>query len=68
MKDPTAHAEMNAIREAAQHMGTGDMRGCVMYANCDPCPMCAGAAMYSGIGTVSWRRSRSSPAVLQRAI
>ena len=41
MKDPTA-----------QHMGTGDMRGCVMYANCDPCPMCAGAAMYSGIGTV----------------
>ncbi len=52
MKDPTAHAEMNAIREAARHLGTGDMRGCVMYANCDPCPMCAGAALYSGIGTV----------------
>ncbi len=51
-KDPTAHAEMNAIRQAAQFLGTGDMRGCTMYANCDPCPMCAGAAIYSGVSTV----------------
>ena len=43
---------MMAIREAAKKMRSGDMRGCVLYANCDPCPMCAGAAIYSGVGTV----------------
>jgi len=52
LKDPTCHAEMMAIREAAKRMQSGDMRGCTMYANCDPCPMCAGAAIYAGIGTV----------------
>jgi tRNA(Arg) A34 adenosine deaminase TadA len=52
LKDPTCHAEMMAIREAAKKMRSGDMRGCVLYANCDPCPMCAGAAIYSGVGTV----------------
>ena len=52
MKDPTCHAEMMAIREAAKWTNSGDLRGCVLYANCDPCPMCAGAAIYSGIGTV----------------
>ena len=52
MKDPTCHAEMMAIRQAAKRMRSGNLRGCVLYANCDPCPMCAGAAIYSGIGTV----------------
>ncbi len=52
MKDPTCHAEMMAIREAAKWSNSGDLRGCVLYANCDPCPMCAGATLYAGIDTL----------------
>lgn len=43
--DPTAHAEMQAIRQASQTLATSDLRGAVMYASGHPCPMCF-AAMY----------------------
>ncbi|MCB9017355.1 MAG: nucleoside deaminase [Paludibacteraceae bacterium] len=43
--DPTAHAEVMAIREACQKLGTFDLSGCELYASCEPCPMCL-AAMY----------------------
>lgn len=45
--DPTAHAEILAIRRAAAELGTRDLSGCVMYASCDPCPMCLGAYRWS---------------------
>jgi guanine deaminase len=41
--DPTAHAEVNAIREACKAMGTFQLPGCVLYSSCEPCPMCLGA-------------------------
>jgi tRNA(Arg) A34 adenosine deaminase TadA len=43
--DPTAHAEVNAIRKAAQALGTFSLAGCQLYSSCEPCPMCL-AAMY----------------------
>ncbi|MCK7537483.1 MAG: deaminase [Marinilabiliales bacterium] len=40
--DPTAHAEVQAIRMAAAALGTHDLSDCVIYASCEPCPMCLG--------------------------
>ncbi len=48
-KDPTAHAEMNAIREAAKNLGGWRLIGCHMYVTCEPCTMCAGAIVWSRI-------------------
>ena len=41
--DPTAHAEVSAIREAARKLGTFNLSGCEIYTSCEPCPMCLGA-------------------------
>ncbi len=41
--DPTAHAEMNAIRDASKKLGTFDLSDCEIYSTCEPCPMCLGA-------------------------
>ena len=48
-KDPTAHAEMNAIREASKTLGGWRLHQCDMYVTVEPCPMCAGAIMLSRI-------------------
>jgi len=50
--DPTAHAEVNAIRLAARALGTIDLSGCVMYTTCEPCPMCLSAIHWSRIDRV----------------
>uniref|UniRef100_A0ACD5XAW8 Uncharacterized protein n=1 Tax=Avena sativa TaxID=4498 RepID=A0ACD5XAW8_AVESA len=47
--DPTAHAEMTAIREACKKLGKIDLSDCEMYASCEPCPMCFGAVHLSRI-------------------
>ena len=41
--DPTAHAEVSAIRKATKILGTYDLSGCEIYTSCEPCPMCLGA-------------------------
>ncbi len=51
-KDPTAHAEMNAIREACEKVGSHDLSGCILYTTCYPCPMCLGAIIWSNIKEV----------------
>lgn len=48
-RDPTAHAEIQAIREAAQRSGNYRLEGCTLYATLEPCPMCAGAAVHARI-------------------
>jgi len=45
--DPTAHAEVNAIRKAAKKLGTFDLAGCEIYTSCEPCPMCLGAVYWA---------------------
>jgi tRNA(Arg) A34 adenosine deaminase TadA len=50
--DPTAHAEVLAIREAAGVLKTHDLNGCVLYSSCEPCPMCLGAVYWAGIKRV----------------
>ena len=46
-KDPTAHAEMVAIREACRVLGDFQLTGCDLYASCEPCPMCLGAIYWA---------------------
>lgn len=50
--DATAHAEINAIREASKKLGTFDLSGCEIYSTTEPCPMCFGAIHWARIGTV----------------
>lgn len=50
--DPSAHAEVNAIRKAGEVLGTHDLSGCVLYATGYPCPMCLAAIIWANIGTV----------------
>ena len=47
--DATAHAETLAIKAATQALGTRDLKGCVFYCTCEPCPMCLGAILNGGI-------------------
>ena len=50
--DPTAHAEVLAIRRAAEVLGRRRLEGCTLYVTLEPCPMCAGAIVMSGIDQV----------------
>jgi guanine deaminase len=50
--DATAHAEINAIREASKVLGTHDLSGCILYATGFPCPMCLSAAIWANIKTI----------------
>lgn len=45
--DPTAHAEILAIREACDHLGSHQLEGCTLYTSCEPCPMCLGAIYWA---------------------
>ncbi len=61
-KDPTAHAEINAIRKASQKLDTFDLSGCILYTTCMPCPMCMGAIMWSRISTVYYGATQEDAA------
>jgi len=45
--DPTAHAEIEAIRQATEIMGDYELKGCTLYSSCEPCPMCLGAIYWA---------------------
>jgi guanine deaminase len=60
--DPTAHAEVLAIREAGRKLGTHDLRGCVLYASCEPCPMCLGAILWARIDAVYFANNQDDAA------
>lgn len=50
--DPTAHAEVMAIRNACQHLDTFNLEGCEIYTSCEPCPMCFGAIYWAHISKI----------------
>ena len=56
--DPTAHAEVNAIRNAAQKLGTFDLSGCEIYSSCEPCPMCLGAIYWAHLDKLYYANTK----------
>ncbi|MBL0158996.1 MAG: nucleoside deaminase [Bryobacterales bacterium] len=60
--DPTAHAEVVAIREACRELGTHELRGCVIYASCEPCPMCLAAIYWARLDALYYAASRHDAA------
>jgi guanine deaminase len=60
--DPTAHAEMTAIRLAAAAAGSFQLRGCVLYTSCEPCPMCLGAAYWARLDRIVFAATRADAA------
>ena len=60
--DPTAHAEVMAIREACRLTGGHELRGAVLHASCEPCPMCLAAALWARIDRVVFAAGRDDAA------
>ncbi len=56
--DPTAHAEIVAIRDACKNLGTFDLTGCEIYTSCYPCPMCLSAIIWSNIKMVYYGNTK----------
>ncbi len=57
--DPTAHAEVNAIRKAAKKLGTFDLAGCEIYTSCEPCPMCLGAVYWAHLDKMYYGNTKT---------
>ncbi len=56
--DPTAHAEINVIREAAEKLNTFDLSGSTIYCSCEPCPMCLSAIYWARIDRIVYANTR----------
>ncbi len=56
--DPTAHAEVMAIRDACENIGTYDLSGCELYTSCYPCPMCLSATIWANIKKVYYGNTK----------
>lgn len=56
--DPTAHAEMEAIRQAASKLGDFHLKDCIIYSSCEPCPMCMGAIYWAGLDALYFASNR----------
>jgi len=56
--DPTAHAEINVIRKACKVLNNFELKHCVLYSSCEPCPMCLGAIYWARLGAVYFAASQ----------
>lgn len=57
--DPTGHAELSAVAQAARVLSPSELRGCTLYTSAEPCAMCAGAAYWCGVGRVVYALSEA---------
>ena len=62
--DPTAHAEVQAIRAAARNLGTHDLGGSVLYTSCEPCPMCLAAAYWARVERIVYAAGQEDAAAI----
>ena len=60
--DPTAHAEVSAIRAVAQKLGTFNLSGCEIYSSCEPCPMCLGAIYWARLDRLFYGNTKADAA------
>lgn len=60
--DPTAHAEVVAIRRATASRGDFSLKGCELFTSCEPCPMCLGAAYWAGVDRIVFAAGRQDAA------
>lgn len=60
--DPTAHAEINAIRTASKKIDDFDLSGCVIYSSCEPCPMCLGAIYWARLDKLYFGNTKDDAA------
>lgn len=60
--DPTAHAEVNAIRKACKALQTFDLSGCILYTSCEPCPMCLSSSYWAHIDKLYYAGDRNDAA------
>ena len=63
--DPTAHAEVVAIRQACTKLGTFHLKGCEIYTSCEPCPMCLAAIYWARLDRVWYANDRADAAAIQ---
>lgn len=63
--DPTAHAEVMAIRGACQKLGSFQLAGCEIYTSCEPCPMCLGAIYWARPDKVYFANTKADAAAIQ---
>lgn len=61
--DPTAHAEVVALRAAAKRLGTHVLTGCTLYTSCEPCPMCLAAAYWARVERIVFAATRDDAAL-----
>lgn len=64
LNDPTAHAEVQAIRNACSELATFNLEGCTLYASCEPCPMCLSAIYWAGIDRIFYANTRADAAAI----
>jgi guanine deaminase len=62
--DPTAHAEIVAIRKACKVLGTYDLSGCEIYSSCEPCPMCLGAIYWARLDALFFANTKDDAAAI----
>jgi tRNA(Arg) A34 adenosine deaminase TadA len=63
--DPTAHAEVVAIRNACEKLNTFDLKGCTVYTSCEPCPMCLSALYWAGIERICYANTKRDAAAIE---
>lgn len=62
--DPTAHAEVTAIRRACEALGTFSLKGCEIFTSCEPCPMCLAAIYWARLDRITFANTRADAAAI----